>query len=524
MKHTILSLILSAGAVFTAPADDLVILSTNDTHSAIDTDANGVGGILPRKAIIDSVRNAEKNVILVDAGDMVQGSLYFKNFKGDVEYPLFNMMDYDIRILGNHEFDNGLEQLAGHWKNVKGARLSANYDFKGTPAEGVFQPYVIKRIGGKKIGFFGINVDPESLIIKDNYKGMKYSDAITKANETASFLRNRKKCDLVVAVTHIGYAMTPGKSSDVELARNSHDIDIIIGGHSHTFVNPETPESTPYRIKNADGVPVLVTQTGKYGRNLGYIKINLEKLKDHDYEYKWIPVTDRFPRDAYDKNIINFLAPYKHVVDSINNNVLGWSIDGMQNSVHTGAYPNWAADFILAKGKEIADSLRAEGMKIPEVDLGIMNIGGIRQPMPKGAVTEGNILSTFPFKNALTLISIKGKDIMDALRIATVKGGEGISANVKVLTDGKGNMRSVVINGKEMDPEKEYIVSTIDYIAQGNDDYVTMAHNREIWHDSDDICNHIIRYIKRFTASGIPLSSDPNPRFVKDARLEINGN
>lgn len=103
-----------------AVAQSLVLLHTNDTHSNIDSDAKGVGGILPRKAIIDSVRKAEKNVILIDAGDMVQGTLYFKFFKGDVEYPLFNMMDYDIRILGNHEFDNGLEDLAKYWKNVKG--------------------------------------------------------------------------------------------------------------------------------------------------------------------------------------------------------------------------------------------------------------------------------------------------------------------------------------------------------------------------------------------------------------------
>ena len=109
-------LLLAAGA---AMAEDLVILTTNDTHSNIDTDVSGAGGVLPRKAIIDSVRKAEKNVILVDAGDMVQGTLYFKYFKGDVEYPLFNMMDYDIRILGNHEFDNGIDELARYWKNVK---------------------------------------------------------------------------------------------------------------------------------------------------------------------------------------------------------------------------------------------------------------------------------------------------------------------------------------------------------------------------------------------------------------------
>lgn len=134
-----------------AAAQSLVLLHTNDTHSNIDSAPDGTGGIIPRMAIIDSVRNAEKNVLLIDAGDMVQGTLYFKFFKGDVEYPLFNMMDYDVRILGNHEFDNGLDELAKYWKTVRGARLSANYDFTATPAKGLFRPYVIKKIGGRKV-------------------------------------------------------------------------------------------------------------------------------------------------------------------------------------------------------------------------------------------------------------------------------------------------------------------------------------------------------------------------------------
>lgn len=135
-----------------AAAQKLVILHTNDTHSAIDPLPDGTGGILQRKAVIDSVRRAEKNVITVDAGDMVQGSLYFKYFRGDVEYPLMNMTGYDIRVLGNHEFDNGMENLAENYKKVKGSRLSANYDFTGTSLEGVFEPYVIKKIGVRKWG------------------------------------------------------------------------------------------------------------------------------------------------------------------------------------------------------------------------------------------------------------------------------------------------------------------------------------------------------------------------------------
>lgn len=501
-------------------AEELVILTTNDTHSNIDSDG-GIGGILPRKAIIDSVRKAEKNVILIDAGDMVQGTLYFKYFKGDVEYPLFNMMDYDIRILGNHEFDNGLDQLAENWKKVKGARLSANYDFTGTPAEGLFEPYIIRNVGKKKVGFFGLNIDPASLISKENYEGMKYSDAIATANATASMLRKKKKCDLVVAVTHIGYEAIPGKASDMELARQSRDIDIIIGGHSHSFVNPATPDKTPYWIENASGRPVLVTQTGKYGRNVGYIKIDLDNLKGHQYDYEYIPVTDRFSPDTYDSELREFLAPYKHKVDSVNSNVIGYSVQDMPNGRKTGAYANWSADYGLWVGRHVADSIRATGQEFPAIDMAFMNVGGIRQPMHVGDITEGQILSTFPFSNRMTIIQLKGKEIIEALRVAALKGGEAISENVRVVTDGNGNLLRVIIDGSQMHPEKEYTVSTIDYVAQGNDDLVSMANNRELWRDNKEMCVEVLRYIKHLTALGLPVSADPNSRFVTDVTLDI---
>ena len=522
MKKAFISLFLLTAGVFASSAENLVILTTNDTHSNIDFDNNGRGGILPRKAIIDSVRKAEKNVILVDAGDMVQGTLYFKYFKGDVEYPIFNMMDYDIRILGNHEFDNGLEELAKYWKDVKATCLSANYDFSKTPARGLFKPYVIKKVGKKKIGFFGINVDPESLISKENYEGMKYYDAIETANKTAAMLRDKEKCDLVVAVTHIGYEAIPGKASDMEMARRSKDIDIIIGGHSHTFVDPATPEATPYWINNAVGKPVLVTQTGKYGRNVGYINIDLDDIKDRKFDYEYIPVTDRFSPDAYDKNIERFLAPFKHAVDSVNSNIVAWSLQDMSNSGRTGAYPNWTADFGLDFGRHIADSIRSAKGDFPQIDLSIMNVGGIRQPMKKGAVTEGQILSTFPFSNHMTIIEIKGKDIIDALKIATAKGGEAVSANIRVVTDGKGNLQKVIIDGEEMNPEKMYTLATIDYVANGNDDLVSMANNRMLWQSKHEMCVYVLGYLKHLTELGIPVSSDPESRFVENGKIEID--
>lgn len=498
-----------------AAAQSLVLLHTNDTHSNIDPDEKGVGGILPRMAIIDSVRNAEKNVVLIDAGDMVQGTLYFKFFKGDVEYPLFNMMDYDIRILGNHEFDNGLDELARHYKDVKGARLSANYDFTGTPAEGMFDPYVIKEIDGKKIGFIGINVDPKSLIAEENYKGMKYLDAIETANKTASLLK-KKGCSLIVAVTHIGYDMGAGKQDDVDLARASKDIDIIIGGHSHTFVDPNTPDATPYWIKNASGRDVLVVQTGKYGKNVGYIKLDLKDFRNHKIDYRYIPVTDRFDPALYNKEMVEFLEPYRHVVDSVNSRVIAVSSMDMNNSDRTGAYANWAGDFGALFGRQIADSLRHAGVDVAPVALGIMNVGGIRHPMRKGNITEGQILSTFPFSNRMRLIEISGRDLIETMKIVAPKGGEAVSGEVTVVTDNDGNFLRMLIDGRQIDPDRKYVVSTIDYVADGNDDMLPMKNHREIWHDTEEVSVRILQYLYGLNAAGVPVSANPNPRFVKD--------
>lgn len=510
---------MALGLCLTAAAQSLVLLHTNDTHSNIDPDASGAGGILPRMAIIDSVRKAEKNVFLIDAGDMVQGSLYFKFFGGDVEYPLFNMMDYDVRILGNHEFDNGLDELARHYRDVKGARLSANYDFSDTPLKGMFQPYVIKKVGKKKVGFFGINVDPKSLISEENYKGLKFKDIIETANKTAAELR-KKGCDLVVAVTHIGYDV-PGKVDDLSLAKASKDIDIIIGGHSHTFVDPATPGKTPYWIRNAAGRDVLVAQTGKYGRNVGYIKLDLENFSGRNIDYEYIPVTDRFSPDSYSQEMRAFLAPYRQKVDSVSNHIVGWCSTPMPNGVTTGAFPNWTGDFGACYGNHVADSLRAAGVEVAPVAFGLMNVGGIRQKWNEGVVTEGDVLSTFPFSNRMRLIEVSGADLIETMRIVAPKGGEAVSAAVRVVTDSTGNFKRMLIDGSPVEPGGRYVVATIDYVAEGNDDMIPMKRHREIWRDDREVSVRILEYIYHLTDMGLPVAGDPVPRFVQDVIYDL---
>ncbi len=510
--------VLALACAMPSAAKDLVILHTNDTHSLIEPGTDGMGGVLQRKAIIDSVRQAEKNVILVDAGDIVQGSLYFKYFKGDVEYPLMNMMGYDIQILGNHEFDNGIDELAKHYKTLKASKVSANYDFSATPLAGVFDPYVIKKIDGKKIGFLGININPESLIAKDNYEGLVYRDAITEANRTAALLK-QKGCDLVIAVTHIGYKMEPDKASDIKLAEMSKDIDIIIGGHSHTRVNPDNEAA--FLMKNSQGRPVMVVQTGKSGRELGYIKIDLDDLTEdtpEEFEYRLIPVTDRFAPEKLDKRMMAFIEPYKVKVDSVNSHVIGRSLYSLQNNSRVGGYTNWIADLTDSYGHHVTDSLRAAGVDIAPVDFAIMNVGGIRSAMPEGDVTEGQILSTFPFANRYVITRLKGSDIIDALKVAARKGGEAVSKELTVTMTPEGELENVYLNLQPLDPEGFYNVMTIDYLAQGNDDLLGLGRGEELWRDDNEMVVQVLRHIGRLTALGLPIAPDTTPRFVTSVR------
>lgn len=511
-----------ASVTFGVAARDLVILHTNDTHSQIMPDIDGRGGVLQRKAIIDSVRGANKNVLLIDAGDKVQGSLYFKFFKGDVDYPIQNMLGVDISILGNHEFDNGMEMLAKNEKILKSERLSANYDFTGTPAAGLFKPYTIKKIDGKKIGFVGLNIDPESIIAESTREGLKYSDVVEAANKWAEYLKKKKKCDLVVAVTHIGYEMVPGKASDRKIAENSKYIDIIIGGHSHTTVDPSTPDQTPHLFKNQEGRRVLVVQTGKAGKNIGEIRIDLDKLASEtpaEFEYKLIPVTSRFSESQYDAKMMEFLVPFTERLDSISGDIIGYAACDLENGKSQGTFQNWIADFGGWYGNLKLDSLRLTNPNLPKLDFAIMNAGGIRNSIPKGNVSKGQIMSAFPFNNKFVIMEISGRDILETLEIAARQGGQPVSREVRVVTDDKRNLQKAVIDLNEIDPDRTYLVGTIDYLAWGNDDLKPLANGKWIWADDVELCAPVVRYVAELTRLGLPLDANPHPRFVKDVKL-----
>lgn len=463
-------------------AQQLVILHTNDTHSQVDPDDTDKGGALRRKVLIDSVRAVEPNVLLVDAGDAVQGTLYFTLFNGEIEQKLLNEMGYDIQIVGNHEFDNGVDALADNYRNAQPLILSTNYDFSNTKLKNYIRPYAIKQYEGRRIGIIAINLNPNGMIAKNNFVGIRHLDEVEAANSTAWYLKNIEHVDIVVAITHIGYDIN-GVVSDVDVIKNSRNIDIVIGAHSHTIINPDDAKSPSHLLPNADGKLVLIAQTGKSGRFLGEIKINLSNLSSSS---RLIAVDNRLD-NRIDARLDEIIKPYRAGVDSLMSVRVGYS--AMNLEAGSQAILNLISDFILAEGERTVGG---------HVDLSIMNKGGIRRGVPKGHITKGMIMSMLPFENKVYVIDIKGEDLVKAFDVMASRNGDGVSKNVDITFDPTTHhCTNILISGEPLNLQKIYRVATIDYLANGGDYMKPLTQGRVVATSSERLDQDLIEQFER---------------------------
>ena len=259
----------------------LTILHTNDQHSRIEpfeasyTRNPNQGGFARRAALIQKIRGEQNNVLLLDSGDTFQGTPYFNFFGGEIEFKLMSMMGYDASTMGNHDFDNGLAGFKKVKPNAKFPFLCSNYDFKNTILDGETEKYKIFNKNGIKVGIFGVGIQLAGLVGKKDYGETEYLDPIEIAQQYSDFLTNEKKCDLVICLSHVGYDYRddPKKISDKILAAKTDGIDLILGGHTHTFL----PE--PQSFMNRNGKNVLVNQVGWAGLLLGKIDFYFDKNK-----------------------------------------------------------------------------------------------------------------------------------------------------------------------------------------------------------------------------------------------------
>lgn len=277
---------------FSNPLKKITILHTNDVHSHIDPfgpedgrNANK-GGVARRASLVESIRKENPNTLLLDAGDIFQGTPYFNYYGGELEFKLMSMLKYDAATIGNHDFDNGIDGLFKQIPHAKFDFVSANYDFKNTVMDTHVKPYKTFIKEGIKIGVFGLGIELNGLVIKDMYKETKYLDPIEIAQDMSRILKEEEQCDLVICLSHLGYNYknAPQKVSDLKVAKATKDIDLIIGGHTHTFLPKPTIE------KNSVGENVLVNQVGCYGLYLGRIDFYFDSNKNKSAKGKSIIV------------------------------------------------------------------------------------------------------------------------------------------------------------------------------------------------------------------------------------------
>ncbi len=277
MKRNIFLCLFVLLAAVSSAQKQITILYTNDTHSCImplnkhlaDTMLAGRGGFLRRIEMLKQERKQTPDLLLFDSGDFSQGSPYYTLYKGDIEIELMNMMNYDAATIGNHEFDFGIDNMARIFKKAKFPIVCANYDFKGTPLEGIVKPYVIIKRKGIKIGIFGLGTKLDGLVELENYKGVKYYDPVKTAQAVTDELRNNKKCDYIICLSHLGW--DERDMNDQIMIKNTDGIDLLLGGHSHTYF-----KKLRY-VKNLNDVEIPIDQNGKHAIFVGKILLDFKK-------------------------------------------------------------------------------------------------------------------------------------------------------------------------------------------------------------------------------------------------------
>ena len=269
----------------------ITILHTNDTHSQIEPfDPNhhkfaNKGGVARRASLIQKVRNENPNTLLLDAGDIFQGTPYFNYFGGEIEFKLMSLLKYDAATMGNHDFDNSIEGFHHQLPNANFDFVCANYDFKNTILNTLVKPYKIFFKDGIKIGVFGLGIELHNLVSPELFKETNYLDPIEISKDITRELKENENCDLIICLSHLGYHYkNTQKVSDLKLAAATKDIDLIIGGHTHTFL------PKPTLVKNLDDETVLVNQVGAYGVNLGRIDFYFDKKNNKKISNKTIIV------------------------------------------------------------------------------------------------------------------------------------------------------------------------------------------------------------------------------------------
>ncbi|MGN0191587.1 MAG: bifunctional metallophosphatase/5'-nucleotidase [Candidatus Cryptobacteroides sp.] len=469
-------------------SDEVVILFTNDLHSQIEPiDASetynaGCGGVARIKVLVDSVRAAEKAVILADAGDFVQGTFYFTCLDGEVEMMVQKELGYDVKTIGNHEFDKKIAGLGNMLRLNDVVTVSSNYDFTRTAISDNVRESAIIESGGHRIGFIGLGARLEGLVDPESCEGVVYSYPWEDADRLAGKLKS-EGAEMVIALSHLGYSDDYTlKYYDGGFASNTENIDFVIGGHTHTFLK-EARYAT-----NLAGNEVPIVQTGCKGIYLGYMKIDMTREGKDRFSYRLIPVNGRLD-GRIDSGFADRLSVYSARLEETMAEVLGHCGKTLRKGSPQGTLGNWATDAMVEMCVNVFG-------QVP--DFAICNNGGLRAELPAGDVTRGRIYSIFPFDNKLSLLELKGAKVL-SLFDCEANYPEPVSSGVRLeIRDGA--VQTLTLGGKEIDPEADYKVCTIDFLSNSNRYHLGEYLSRE---DSDEYLYDLFcDYVKGLTASG----------------------
>lgn len=488
----------------------VTIIHTNDTHSQIDPDVRTErGGVVERAAMLEYYRSQTPDLLYLDGGDMVQGSPYFNIFKGELEFLCMDQQKLIATTFGNHEFDNGLESLDSLLSKSHFQLISSNYHCENTVLAKHVKPHLILKNNGVKVGITGVTTNPEGLIFSRYWEGITYENPVTAVNREAKILRE-EGCDLVVVLSHVGY-IPADSSMDVEIAMKSQDIDVIIGAHSHINI-----EDGLY-VNNLNGQPVLITQTGGKANPIGYLAITMKRGSSYancSYSVDSIVCQKLHPEDydltGYGKEMAKLIKPYADSVVATMNEVIGHAPMLMEKGRPQGTLSNFAADALRAMGEQIYGHA---------MDLGLTNNGGLRNVLPDGDVSVGTMYSIFPFENELTILEMKGSDVLDLINSLAGKKLEAMSGmNVTLELDGdRVYASSIKVGGKPVDPERIYYVATIDYLAEGNSGMGALTKAVKTTKTGILLRDMMIDYIKQLTAQGKEVKSEIDDRVIDKA-------
>ncbi len=488
---------------------ELTFIHTNDTHSQIDCvqlDKYPSGGVVERASFIEMMKKEDPQLVYLDAGDMVQGSPYFNIWNGMVEMKAMNLQGLIATTFGNHEFDNGVKALCNMMEYAAFPIVSCNYDVSETPLKKYIRKAIVIERKGVKIGITGVTLDPNNLISKQNIEGIRYLDPLTSVNNQTEQLR-QDSCDIIVVLSHLGYYPSD-TVGDRWLAANSHNIDLIIGGHTHRNIE------NGIIVPNADGKPVMITQTGAKASPIGYAKVKMKKARSSKYGNKYEVadiVCGKLHPDLYDLHIYgsvmsDFIAQYRDSLDIKMGTLLGTAARNLPADRPQSPLGNLVSDVIRKAGAEYCGH---------PVDVGIMNVGGLRDDLNAGDIKLEDIYQIFPFENTLVILKLKGKHLEEVIHQVEehLEAFSGTQITLET-TNGHTKASDILVGNAPIDPEKVYYVATIDYLAEGNDGLLGLTQNEGYFNTGILLRDIMIKYVRSLTAKDIEVDAKLDNRVI----------